>query len=195
MKCVFLILLSVAACVPAPARQKSPESYTISLPPEPDFSPFQWLIGNWVGKTAGKGTQGQVILSVDYALGKRFIMLREQISLPATKTAPAVREGLLGLLSATASGKEYDLALYSSNGFVTHYKVSARSGEIDFNPSGGPVSPPGWLFRRVIRHTDPGRCTETVDAAPPGQPFFNYYTAILNQVTPATHPSPGHPKP
>jgi hypothetical protein len=164
------------------AAQKGPNTYTIPTPSPTDYSKLQWLIGDWSGMTVGKGSQGKVLLSASYALGKRFIILREQLSLPATKTAPATEERLMGILSGGASRSGYDLVLYSSNGFVTRYEVSINTGTIVFNPEGGLAPPPGWLFRRAIRETNHDQCVETVDVAPPGQPFFNYYTANLSNV-------------
>ncbi|MGH9378468.1 MAG: hypothetical protein ACRD1I_06685 [Terriglobia bacterium] len=167
------------------ASEKTPDAYTIQLPPQPNYSGFEWLVGDWTGKTIGKGPQGEVLLSVAYELGKRFMIFREEVSLPATKAAPSSHESLMGILSVNAGGG-FEMNLYSSSGFVSHYFVTARHGEIDFLPDGGSLPPPGWLFRRVFRHTNPEQCVESVAVAPPQQAFFNYYTANLSRVTPAT---------
>ncbi|MGH9444293.1 MAG: hypothetical protein ACRD3O_00895 [Terriglobia bacterium] len=193
MKPLFILCLAASLLLSAGAAsavQKGPETYAIPLPPQPDYSGLKWLVGQWSGKRVGEAGQGEVLLSVSYALGKRFMMLREEVSLPAVAGAPEIREGLLGIVSAGASAKVYNLALYSSNGFVMNYQVTAGAGEIDFNPAGGSLSPAGWLFRRVIRHTAPGQCTETVDAAPPGKGFFRFYTARLSQVLPGSKARP-----
>lgn len=179
-----VISLCALASSPLAARKKAPVTYSIQLPPAPDYSSVDWLAGDWAGRTRGHGSQGQVLLSVSYALDKRFMIFREELSLPAVKGAPATHESLMGILSSGASG--YVMDLYSSNGFITRYRVTIEHGEIDFNPEGGAVPPSGWLFRRVIKHTNGGECTESVDAAPPGKRFFNYYTADLSQVTPAS---------
>lgn len=179
-----LIGVCVPPLRPAQAVQKPPSTYTIPLPPQPDYSALQWLMGAWAGKTGGKGVQGQVLLSLAYALGKRFLILREQVTLPATKSAPETHEGFMGIVRGGISGHAYDLALYSTNGFVTHYRISLDHEAIIFSPEGGPVPPQGWLFRRSIRRTSASQCVESVDAAPPGMPFFNYYTARLSRVIP-----------
>lgn len=177
-------LFCAIAGAPLPAQQKNPRSYSIQLPPQPDYSAFSWLIGDWTGKTLGKGAPGEVLLSFAYELGKRFMILREEVSLPATKTAPATHESLMGVLSANAAGG-FEMNLYSSSGFVSRYLVTARSNEIDFQPDGGSLPPPGWLFRRIFRQTSPGQCVESVAVAPPQRAFFDYYTANLSRVTPA----------
>ncbi|MGH9405405.1 MAG: hypothetical protein ACRD3D_06155 [Terriglobia bacterium] len=188
IKPVLLALL--VACVlgfpgsaPLRARQKSPRAYTIQLPPQPDYSALDWLRGDWTGKITGKGPQGEVLLSVAYELGKRFMTLREHVSLPATKQAPATRESMLGILHPDQGGG-LEMNLYSSSGFVTRYRVVVRAQEVDFEPEGGSLPPPGWLFRRILSRTSSGECVETVDVAPPQQAFFNYYTADLSRVAP-----------
>lgn len=192
MKRIVLVILCVLIAVPVMARQKPPQTYTVELPPLPDFSSVDWLLGDWTGKISGE-QEGQVLLSVSYELGKHFMLLREEISLDATKNAPALHEGLLGVLYGDPSGKGFELNFYSSNGFVTHYRVSVDHGEVEFDPEGGAMPPPGVLFRRTITHLNPGQCVETVEVAPPKKPFFNYYTVNLSQVTPqpaTTSPPP-----
>ena len=29
------------------AKEKQPATYSIALPPKPDFSPLDWLVGEW----------------------------------------------------------------------------------------------------------------------------------------------------
>lgn len=191
---LLLALGCVIPCAPAvaqaAAQDKPPRAYSIQLPPQPDYSPFEWMIGDWTGKTTGKGAQGDVLLSFAYQLGKSFMILREEVSLPAAKDAPATHESLMGILSPGAPGA-FEMNLYSSNGFVSRYRVTARHGEIDFQPDGGPLPPPGWLFRRAFRQVNSSQCQASVEVAPPGKAFFNYYTANLSRVTPvATDAAP-----
>ncbi len=194
MKLACVIALCVFACAPLSARQRSSEAYTIQLPPSPDFKRLDWMVGTWSGKTVGAKPSGTVTLSISYGLDKRFMLFRESISLPGTKVAPAIKENLLGVLSAGPAGGEFAMDLYSSSGFVTHYQAMVKSAEIDFNPAGGRMAPEGWLFRRAVKRTDTGQCRETVSVAPPGQAFFDYYTADLHRTSPIAEPqSPSAP--
>ena len=181
MRLACLVAVCVLACSPLSAKQHSPQAYTIQLPPSPDFQRLDWLIGIWSGKTVGAKPSGSVELSVSYDLGKRFMLFRENVSLPGSKLAPAIKEDLMGILSAGPRAEEFALNLYSSSGFVSHYQVVIKAGEIDFNPAGGALTPPGWLFRRAFKSISPAQCTEIVSVAPPDQPFFNYYTADLHR--------------
>lgn len=190
LSCKLLVpALICAASTALLARQKPAKSYTIPTPPQPNYSQFDWLVGEWTGKTTDKKSPGQVLLSVSYELGQRFMTFREELALPSIEDTPASHEGLMGILYSTTAG-EFELTMYSSNGFISHYRVTVKHGEIDFTPAGGPLPPPGWLFRRIFKHTNPGECTETVEVAPPQGAFFKYYTANLAQVTPAVTTAP-----
>ena len=180
-------LLLASATAALAARKQHAGTYTIPLPAQADYSSMGWLVGQWSGTTVDRGRQGNVLLSFSYALGRHFLLLREEVSLAAVAHAPAMQEGMMGILSPGDAAGVYHVTLYSSHGFVMNYVVTAKPGEIDLNPAGGPLTPSGWLFRRVIRRTAPGQCTETVDAAPPGEGFFRFYTASLSQVIPGAN--------
>ena len=183
---LFLLLVPVALA----AGEKSPSTYRIPLPPKPDFSSLAWIIGDWSGQTLRHSPQGEVHLSVSYGLDERVIIFREEISLAATREAPAVQESSIGFLSADPSGNSFLLQLYSSTGFITQYRVSVAGPEIDFSPAGGLQPPPGWLSRRVLERSDVDGFTETVQLAPPQKAFFDYYTAALTRATPSVKSKP-----
>ena len=164
------------------AKEKPSTTYTIPLPPKPDFSQVDWLIGDWSGMTAGRDLQGEIHLNAAYDLDKRVMILREMISLPAGKTVPAASETWMGVLTATRPGVGYILRIFSSTGFVTRYRVTVEGAEIHFDPDGGDQSPPGWLFRRIIARSSADELTETVQGAPPQKPFFDYYSAKLARI-------------
>jgi hypothetical protein len=195
MRSALLLLLMFSS--PLEARQKPPKVYSIPLPPQADFSSFDWLVGEWSGKTTEKSPPGKIHLSVSYALEKRFLLLKEDLSLNATDSAPATQESWLGVLSALPSGQGYTLRMFSSTGFITRYRVSVAEANLRFAPEGGELPPPGWLFRRTLARTGVGQLTETVEAAPPDHAFFNYYIATLARENPppasAAPPAPPHP--
>jgi len=176
-------------------KDKPPATYSIPLPPRPDFSAFAWIIGDWAGYSttpqAKKEAQGTVHLTLSYTLDKRFVLVNEEVSLPAGQDAPAQRESWMGFVSASPSGSGFVMRAFSSTGFITDYHVTITNTEVRFDPQGGPNPPPGWLFRRVITRLGPGYFGETVQVAPPGKEFFDYYTAKLTQVIePKSSPPP-----
>jgi hypothetical protein len=188
--CLALLLLSPLAL---PAKEKQPASYSIPIPPPPDFSPFAWLVGNWTGQTAGNSPQGALHFSAAYDLGKRIMVLREKLALDATKTTPATNETWMGILSPGPSASSFVLELYSTAGFVSRYQVTVDGPSINIVPAGGLAPPPGMLFRRIIQRTEDGGFTETVQVAPPARPFFDYYTAKFVRETPTSPPAPEAP--
>ena len=176
-------------------KDKAPATYSIPLPARPDFSPFAWIIGDWAGYSttpqAAKEAQGRVHLTLSYTLDKRFILVNEDVSLPGGQNAPAQHESWMGLVGAGLSGSGFVMHAFSSTGFMTNYQVTVTDGEVRFDPEGGPNPPPGWLFRRVITRLGSGYFSESVQVAPPGKEFFDYYTAKL---THAIQPTSGPPQ-
>ncbi len=179
MRPVFLGLLFLFSLVALKARQKPPKTYSIPTPPQADFSALDWLVGEWSGKTVAPSPSGQVRLSVTYDLDKQFMIFREELTLQASPRVPATNESWLGILSGRGPGSGYVLRTFSSTGFVIWYRAGADQAEVTFTPEGGEQPPPGWLFRRVMARTGVAELTETVQAAPPNESFFDYYTAKL----------------
>ncbi len=193
--CLAVVLLLGPALLMA--KEKEPAKYEITLPPKPDFSPLDWMVGEWTGKMTGNGPQGEVHFSAAYDLNQRFMILREEVSLVATKTVPPLKEDSLGILTNEPSSG-FVLRWYSTTGFITRYRLSfiqdLEGPLILLNQEGGDNPPHGWLFRRLIRHPDPSQFTETVQVAPADKPFFEYYKANLTRVLPpkVSAASPGH---
>ena len=189
MKRIGVGLLLLSFCSPTFGKHKEPSTYTIPVPPRPDFSPLAWLVGNWTGQTTGISPRGELRLSASYALHKRIMIFRESISWQATKTAPATQESWMGILTEPHPRPPYILQTYSSTGFLTLYEVTADGPDIRFNFSGGLRPPSGWLFRRSIERTGDSGFVEAVQVAPPGRPFFDYYKARFTRALPS-QPAP-----
>ncbi|MBI1940536.1 MAG: hypothetical protein HYS33_03400 [Acidobacteria bacterium] len=183
MRSFLLVLLLGVSAAGLAAKDKPQATYTIPMPPQPDFSALDWLVGEWSGKTTGREPQGEVRLSVRHLtdLNKRFLIFREEVKLPPTKQSPGVDESWMGVLSADRSQPGFVLRTFSSTGFMARYRVIVQGNEIRFNPEGGDDPPPGWLFRRVITRVGNSGLALTVQAAPPDKPFFDYYTAELTR--------------
>jgi hypothetical protein len=183
MNTIILALACLVQVAPLVAKEKPPTIYQIPLPPKPDFTAMDWLIGEWAGQSTDQKAPGEIHLSVSYQLDKQIILLRGEMSLQATRSSPAMRESWMGVLTSGGGSGGLLLRVYSSTGFITRYQVTVDGPEIHINPEGGDQLPPGWLFRTVIKRTEPQECVETVQAAPPNKAFFDYYTAKLSRVT------------
>src|SRR5580698_1348313 len=172
-RALFLTLICALAAAPKDKDKQAPVQYQIPVPPAPDFSALSWLQGEWTGKTLASGPPGDAKLSIEPDLDKHFLILRGEVSLPASPTVPATKETWLGILSPSADGAGFVLRKFSSTGFVTRYRLTINEPEIQLNPEGGEAPPPGWLFRMTWARTGPGEFTETVQTAPPGKAFFD----------------------
>jgi len=195
MKLRYMLLLVLglpAITLSLAAAQKQPTRYTIPIPPPPDFSPVDWLAGEWSGSTAGRNPQAQIHLSVAYDLGKRFMVLREEVSFAAHAGDPAAKESWMGILGPEGSDKSFFMRTYSNTGFVTRYRVTADGQGIRFTSEGGELPPAGWVFRRFYQELGADTFQVTVEVAPPGKPFFVYYTAKMKRAA-ASQPSPASP--
>jgi len=173
------ILIALVFLAPAilAARQKHPHTYRIPLPPKPDFSSLEWMLGKWTGQMDKHSPPGEIHLSVSYGLDKHVMIFKEKLSIAATGEIGADNESSIGILSPAPSGNSFLLQVYSSTGFISRYRVTVSGSEIDFMPEGGLQPLPGWLSRRIIQRGDVDVFTETVQLAPPMETFFKYYTA------------------
>jgi len=185
------IILAVACFLgasPRDSKEKSPTTYQIPLPERPDFSAVDWLVGDWTGNTIDQRTQGELHLSVSYQLDKHVILFRGDTTLQTTKNSQPTKESWLGILTPDRRGGGFLLREFSSTGFITRYRLTVDGPETHINPEGGDQPPPGWLFRTVLKRTNPQEFVETVQVAPPNKSFFDYYTAKLDRVTTGEKP-------
>ena len=182
MRALMMALLCGLGGATSAAEQKPPVQYQIPIPTPPDFSAFEWLQGQWTGKTLPNSPPGNVKLSVTSDLEKHFLVFHGEVSLAATPTVPATKESWIGILSASPDHTGFILQVFSSTGFITRYRLTAEGPELHLNPEGGESPPPGWLFRRTWVRTGPEEFSETVQAAPPGKGFFDYYTVKFGRV-------------
>ena len=193
MRAILLALICAVGGAPVAGKEKAPVVYSIPLPPRADFTALDWVLGDWAGKTTERSAPGEVHLSATFDLDKQFIVLRGEVSLAATKSAPSSQESWMGILSANREGSGFVLRTFSSTGFMARYRVTVDGPEIRLNPEGGEKPPPGWLFRRVLARAGDGELIETVQVAPPSKPFFDYYTAKLSRVSPPVKTTPQSP--
>jgi hypothetical protein len=192
VRVLILALLGALAGGALAAKDKPPVQYQIPIPTLPDFSALDWLQGQWAGKTLPHSPFGEGQLSVSPDLEKHFLVFRGEVSLAATRTVPATKESWMGILSASPDRAGFILRVFSSTGFITRYRLTVDGADLHLNPEGGDSPPPGWLFRRIWARTGPDEFTETVQAAPPGKAFFDYYSAKFTRVLPParTNPTP-----
>jgi len=183
MRTALIFGMLLWGAVAAFGKDKAPVVHRIPLPPRPDFSELDWVIGEWEGKTAGKSPVGEIRLSVSLDLDNRYLILHGEEKLDATPDLPEYKESWLGVLTEDPMGVGFILRMFSDTGFMTRYRATLATGTLTFNQEGGELPPPGWLFRRIIQRTDLGELLLTVQVAPPRKPFFDYYSSVLKRKT------------
>jgi hypothetical protein len=178
---VLTALIFMAPALLLAGGERRPSTYRIPLPPQPDFSSIEWMLGNWTGQMDRHSPQGEIHLSVSYDLDKRVMIFKEKVSLASTGELPANKQSSIGILSRAPAGDSFLLQVFASTGFITRYRVTVAGSEVDFTPDGGVQPLPGWLSRRIIQRGDVDGFSETVQLAPPLKPFFDYYTAAFTR--------------
>jgi hypothetical protein len=190
VRALILALFCALAGASLPAKDKPPVQYKISIPTPPDFSTLGWLRGQWTGKTDSNGLPGDAKLTVSPDLENHFLVFRGEVSLAATPSVPAAKESWMGILSTGPDATQFILRVFSSTGFITRYRLIVEGAEVRLNPEGGDSPPPGWLFRRIWARTGTDEFSETVQVAPPGKAFFDYYTTKFARVPSPQKTSP-----
>ena len=117
LQCILITLIFLAPLLMF-AKQKPSSTYRIPLPPKPDFSSVEWMLGNWTGQMDRHSPQGEIHLSVGYDLDRQVMVFREKISLAATGELPANNESSIGILSRAPSGDSFLFEVYSTTGFI-----------------------------------------------------------------------------
>ncbi len=142
-RALLLALACALTGVLGAAKDKAPVQYQIPLPPAPDFSAVDWLVGEWSGKTLPNSPAGDVRLTVNLDLEKHYLTFRGQVSLAATQTVAATKESWMGILSAESQGAGFTLSVFSSTGFISRYRVTVEGPLVRLNPEGGISLRPG----------------------------------------------------
>ncbi len=167
----LILLLTVVLAVPLSAQP---------LAPPPDWSAWQFLIGDWVGE--GSGVSGEAVggFSFGYDLQQRILVRKNFADYPATPTHPAFSHTDLMIIY---SENDTTRAVYFDNeGHVIHYTItlSPDSGQFVFLSDTQPAAP---RFRFTYTKITVGRVKIRFDIAPPGEPgaFAPYLTATARR--------------
>ena len=164
---IILALACLVGAAPRDAKEKPPTIYQIPLPPKPDFSTVDWLVGEWTGKTTDQKTQGEIHLSVSYELDKQVMLLRGKASFQATKTSSADERIMAGRPHLGPGSRRLFAAHVFQHGF--HHAIS-RDRRWAGNPhqSRGrrPASAGMALSHRHQAHQPSGVCRDSSGRTP-----------------------------
>jgi hypothetical protein len=145
----------------------SPSPAAVAQPPaaKPDWAPFSFLIGEWVG--AGSGSAGEFSLQPDL---QGNVLVRKNVA-----TAPTGRHEDLMVIYPEAPGLR---AIYFDNeGHVIHYRVTAAESQAVFTSEEGP----GPRFRLTYRKNPDGTVRTIFEIAPPGGELKTYLEGTVRR--------------
>jgi hypothetical protein len=169
MKSFFLLFLFLPAILFA-----QPQT------PKPDWTPYQFLIGEWVGEGGGMPGQGTGGFTFTLDLQNQILIRRNFADYPATKDKPASRHD--DLMVIHQSGDAPAKADYWDNeGHVIHYTVTVATDTfLVFLSDSIPSAP---RFRLSYRTVSGGKVRITFDIASPAKPdqFQEYIEAFAHR--------------
>lgn len=155
-----------------------------TAPPEP-LGSIAALVGKWAGTSEGQPGNGTVEREYEYALGSRFIRVRNRSTYPPQEKNPkGETHEDEGVFSFDRARKRLVLRQFHVEGFVNTYlqDLDARPGTLQFTTEGIENIPAGYRGRETYLLVGPDEIEETFELAEPGQPFAVYSRTRLKRV-------------
>jgi hypothetical protein len=136
----------------------------------PNWSPFNWLVGDWIGEGSaadrGQGTGG---FSFALDLQKNVLVRKNWADYPATTGHAAFRHDDLMIVYQESSKDSVQAIFFDSEHHVIRYVagVSADGSTIQFTSEAQPTSP---RYRLTYVKTGENTLTLKFEIAPPDKP-------------------------
>lgn len=164
-----------------------PASSAIAQQPAPaePLGPVAALIGKWTGTSEGRPGAGTVERDYAWALGNRFIRVRNRSTYPPQEKNPKGEQHEdEGFFSFDRARKRIVLRQFHVEGFVNTYAqdLEAASGTIAFITEGIENIPAGYRARETYFLRGPEEIEEVFELAEPGQGFEVYSRTRLKRV-------------
>lgn len=167
-------------------------AYAVAQPSsvKPDWSAFQFLLGNWSGDGSGQPGQGTGSFTFSFDLQEMVIVRRNQTDYPATNSSPAFSHSDLMIIYRQPNLQTQ--AIYFDNeGHKIQYKtnISADGKSITFISDSLPAQP---RFQLTYASFSADSLLITFEIAPPNHPhnFSKYLEGRAHRIaTPFVVPS------
>src|SRR5271169_1759634 len=162
--CAFVLLLSLLA-----TAQGSDEPW----------KPFQFIIGDWVGKGSGKPGESDGEFSLKPDLDRKILVRRNHNEYPARagQSKGSVHDDLMIIYPPQGAGP-YRAEYFDSEGHVLHYVISSSENALVF-VSDGPASVP--RFRLTYKKKSENTLQIDFAMAPPNQDFHPYVSGTVTR--------------
>ena len=150
------------------------------------LEPLKVFLGKWAGEVEGNPGQGSVERTYAFALGERFIEIRNRSTYPPQEKNPKgeVHEDI-GYLSYDRGAKAFALRQFHVEGFVNQFLSVPHEGEgvaFRFVTTAIENIPPGWRARETYTFAGENEFTEVFELAAPDAEFEVYSTTRFNRV-------------
>ena len=150
-------------CIHAKAQQSSSK---------PDWSAFQFLLGEWAGEGSGDPGQGTGIFTFSMDLQDHIILRRNRSDYPAAETHPAFSHNDLMIIYQNP-GTPARAIYFDNENHTIEYNISANGKSIAFTSDSLPGVP---RFRLTYTLHSDDSLFMTFEIAPPATPnIFNKY--------------------
>jgi len=176
--------LLICSALLLPVIPGSAQNTEISAKSADAWTPFRFLVGDWVGKGSGKPGEGSGYFSFAFDLGGKILVRKnhsEYPPKPGEKTG-IVHDDLLILYSK--AGGAYSAIYFDNEGHVIAYKIpKAETGNIIFESEGTEKE---MRFRLTYDFKPDGGVDVGFAMAAPGQDFKPYLSGLAYR-KPAAH--------
>ncbi|MFB3922395.1 MAG: hypothetical protein ACE145_11775 [Terriglobia bacterium] len=148
----------------------------------PDWDPWRFLLGEWVGE--GEGQPGQGIGKFSFALDLqgRILVRKNRADYPATRERPAYSHEDLMVIYQGPSPSSTRAIYFDNEGHVIQYRVtvSTDGNSVTFLSDPSPSAP---RFRLTYTKGKSGGLKILFEIAPPGKPdvFSPYIEATASR--------------
>lgn len=152
--------------------------------PPATLGPIAVLVGKWSGTSEGQPGNGTVERDYEYALGSRFIRVRNRSTYPPQeKNLKGEKHEDEGFFSFDRARKAIVLRQFHVEGFVNTYlqDLDAAPGTIQFTTEAIENIPAGYRGRETYRLLGPDEIEEVFELAEPGKPFVLYSRTRLKR--------------
>lgn len=170
-KLLFVIALSIALSANSTAQ---------IAPPKPDWSAWNWIIGTWDGRAAGKPGTGTGSFSLLYSLD-HAVLLRKSLSDYKAKSAAKTHHE--DFMVVYQENDRWRADYWDTERHVIHYAVTMGEGVATFVSDKVPGKP---TFRLVYKRMDKGALSVEFPIASPGSDEFKPYVSGICERRPGS---------
>ncbi len=150
------------------------------------FEPLRFLAGTWKGTSAGQPGQGTCRRTFSFALGDRYLEIRNASTYPPqAKNPKGEHHEDRGFVSFDRARHRFVYRQFHIEGFVNQYvadSLAAGADSVVFNSELIENIPPGWRARETWRFVSKNELEERFELAEPGKEFELYSRTRLRRV-------------